>query len=197
MRLVPAFVITTFVFNCKKTNHAMFFLNEKQSHEWRDKYATSSIRPVTVSNGGEFEHLTFDLPDTGQLLWSVKVFCSLFDNSESCLLLVTQCNLWESRENFHLYYQLKISYADRRLLNDAPGHLFLEYERNELQTFVYLAILFGWNLSIYTQRDTTHAVINYKGQVAAYAKAGWGILTLRDALAHGKIECAIRDCISE
>ena len=44
------------------------------------------------------------------------------------LLLITEWGIWPSSENWHLYYKLRQTYGDSRLLPDAPGHLFLEHE---------------------------------------------------------------------
>jgi hypothetical protein len=44
----------------------------------------------------------------------------------------------------HLYYRLRQSYGDQRLLHEAPGHLFLDYERDDLTSFLQVAIANGW-----------------------------------------------------
>src|ERR1700730_14716371 len=38
------------------------------------------------------------------------------------LLFVTEWDVWPSSQNWHLYYRLRQTYGDRRLLRDAPGH---------------------------------------------------------------------------
>lgn len=44
------------------------------------------------------------------------------------LLWITEWSVWPSSENWHLYYKLRHSYGDLRLLHEGPGHLFLEHE---------------------------------------------------------------------
>src|SRR5215207_7196291 len=44
---------------------------------------------------------------------------------DACLLWVADWGIWEG--NLHLYYRLRQSYGDRRRLEDAPAHLFLDY----------------------------------------------------------------------
>jgi hypothetical protein len=51
--------------------------------------------------------------------------------------------VWKSSENWQLYYRLRQSYADFRLLHEAPGHLFLEYEEPDLISFLQLVLQNG------------------------------------------------------
>src|ERR1700676_3036622 len=48
------------------------------------------------------------------------------------LLWITEWGIWPSSENWHLYYRLPQIYGDQRLLHEAPGHLFLEHELEDL-----------------------------------------------------------------
>jgi len=65
-----------------------------------------------------------------------------------CLLWVTDFGIFPSNENYHIYYRLRQSYGDVRLLDEAPGHLCLDYERAEVVTLVHLCILFGWDVHL-------------------------------------------------
>lgn len=56
--------------------------------------------------------------------------------------------MWPSSENWHLYYRLRESYGDRRLLHEAPGHLFLDYEAADLVTFLHVTISSGWDAEV-------------------------------------------------
>ncbi|SNT25336.1 hypothetical protein SAMN05421770_106103 [Granulicella rosea] len=60
------------------------------------------------------------------------------------LLWITEWGIWPSSENWRLYYKLRESYGDRQLLEDAPGHLFLEHETEDFASFLQLAIQNGW-----------------------------------------------------
>ena len=53
-----------------------------------------------------------------------------------------------SQSNWHLYYRLRESYGDRRLIDDAPGHLCLNYETEDLATLLYLTMLYGWDAKL-------------------------------------------------
>jgi len=60
------------------------------------------------------------------------------------LLWITEWGIWSSSENWHLYYRLRRSFGDLRLLREAPGHLFLEHETEDFASFLQLAMLNGW-----------------------------------------------------
>lgn len=72
---------------------------------------------------------------------------------DSCLLEVTASGIWPSTENLHLYYRLRQSYGDARLLEEAPGHLFLTYEFEDLATFVQVCLMFLWDARLLTNAD--------------------------------------------
>ena len=52
------------------------------------------------------------------------------------LLWITEWSIWPSSENWHLHYKLRHSYGDLRLLHEAPGHLFLGHESEDLASFL-------------------------------------------------------------
>lgn len=77
------------------------------------------------------------------------------------LLWVTEWGIWPSSENWLLYYKLRQTYGDFQLLQDAPGHLFLEYESEDLGTFLQLAMLCGWGGYVLTQADYVNAFFSH------------------------------------
>ena len=83
-----------------------------------------------------------------QLIWFSRAIESALQPRHDCLLWVTDWGLFPSNENHHLYYRLRQSYGDVRLLHEAPGHLCLDYERPEVVTLIHLCILFGWDIHL-------------------------------------------------
>src|SRR5216683_1163 len=77
-------------------------------------------------------------PSFTQLLWFSRFIESALQPRESCLLWVTDWGIFPSNENHHLYYRLRQSYGDFRLLQEAPGHLCLDFERPEAVTLIHL-----------------------------------------------------------
>ena len=73
------------------------------------------------------------------------------------LLWITEWGIWESSENWHLYYKLRQTYGDQRLLSEAPGHLFLEYETEDMASFLQVAMLNGWGGYILTGANYVNA----------------------------------------
>jgi hypothetical protein len=63
---------------------------------------------------------------------------SVLTYRKPALLFVTEWDIGPSSENWHLYYKLRQTYGDNRLLRDAPGHLFLEHEAEDLASFLQL-----------------------------------------------------------
>ncbi len=58
-----------------------------------------------------------------------RLFASWLGQFRNAILYIDECGVWPSFENWHLYYRLRSSYGDNRMLHEAPGHYFLEYER--------------------------------------------------------------------
>jgi hypothetical protein len=67
---------------------------------------------------------------------------------EECLLMVDLTGVWSC--NLHLYYRVRQSYGDLRLVEEAPGHLFLKYEQADLVSFLQLGITAGWDMRVVT-----------------------------------------------
>jgi hypothetical protein len=88
------------------------------------------------------------LPNITKLTW----FCRFIERSlqprEHCLLWVTTSGVWPSSENWHLYYRLRQSHGDQRLIHEAPGHLFLEFEAADLVSFVEVGLIAGWDMHL-------------------------------------------------
>ena len=80
-----------------------------------------------------------------QSYWFSRCIESALRPRSGCLLWVTQSGIWPSSENYHLYYRLRQSYGDSRLLDEAPGHFCIDYEQPEIISLVQLCILFGWD----------------------------------------------------
>ena len=84
------------------------------------------------------------------------------------LLWVT--DTYVSQSNWHLYYRLRESYGDRRLIDDAPGHLCLNYETEDLATLIYLTMLFGWDASLIPELDYVSLQFSHDGFIDVFSK---------------------------
>jgi hypothetical protein len=95
-------------------------------------------------------YVSFEVPREFKMLtWFCKFVDSVLQPRQECLLCVTRSGVWPSSENWQLYYRLRQSYGDFRLLGEAPGHLFLAHEVSDLVSFTSVAVLSGWDFSIF------------------------------------------------
>ena len=80
---------------------------------------------------------------------------------QQALLWITEWSIWRSSENLHLYYRLRETYGDRRLLSEAPGHLFLDHEAEDLASFLQVAMLNGWGGYVLTEANYVNAFFSH------------------------------------
>jgi hypothetical protein len=91
---------------------------------------------------------------------------------DRCLLWVTDWGVWRSSENLHLYYRLRQSYGDVRLLEEAPGHLFLSHESADLVSFFQVGLLCGWDMHLIPAEGYGRAFMSHDEFVAFAANEG-------------------------
>ena len=96
-----------------------------------------------------------------RLTWMSRWIAEYLEPFDECLLWVTLWDVWNSAENFHLYYRLRESYGDRRQLSAGPGHLFGCHEGSDLATFIQLAIIFGWDFYLLTSPEYQTAFVSH------------------------------------
>lgn len=99
------------------------------------------------------------------------------------LLWVTEWGIWPSSENWHLYYKLRQTYGDQRLLQETPGHLFLEHEAEDLASFLQIAMLNGWGGYVLTQANYVNAFFSHDEYIDFFAEHDQNIANVRKALA--------------
>ena len=146
----------------------MRFLTADEATSW------ASGRQVVLDQEGRpapdlatHHHVRFLLPQTpGQITWLSRFVSDCLGPREEALLWVTTWGVWRSSENWHLYYRLRQSYGDPRLLHEAPGHLFLDFEAPDLISFLQIGTLFGWDMHLlpmlnYGGSDTARAFISH------------------------------------
>jgi hypothetical protein len=98
------------------------------------------------------------------------------------LLWVTEWGIWEGSENWHMYYKLRQSYGDFRLLHEAPGHLFLPYETEDLTSFLQLAMLNGWGGYVLTGADYVNVFFSHDEYLRFFAAEKSNLVEVRKEL---------------
>ncbi|MES1244437.1 MAG: hypothetical protein ABUT39_22725 [Acidobacteriota bacterium] len=98
------------------------------------------------------------------------------------LLWVTEWGIWPSSESWHLYYKLRQAYQDQRLLHEAPGHLFLEHEAEDLASFLQVAMLNGWGGYLLTQADYVNAFFSHDEYIDFFAEREEALADVRTEL---------------
>ena len=128
----------------------MRFYTPNECEEWcRTFQVPLDDRRLPTQRGVRRYRLRCTFPTSPtQLLWFSRCIESSLQPRDTCLLWVTDFDINPSSENHHLYYRLRQSYGDVRLLHEAPGHLCLNYERPEVVTIIQLCILFGWDVHL-------------------------------------------------
>jgi hypothetical protein len=98
------------------------------------------------------------------------------------LLWISGWGVWPASENWHLYYKLRQSYGDLRLLEEAPGHLFLEHETEDVASFLQLAMLNGRDSYLLTQADYVNVFFSHDEYMEFFANVDGNLRDVRDAL---------------
>ena len=88
------------------------------------------------------------------------------------LLWVTEWGIWRSSENLHLYYKLRHSYGDLRLLHEAE----------DLTSFLQIAMLNGWGGYILTQAGYVNTFFSHDEYLDFYAKREENLADVRKEL---------------
>lgn len=91
---------------------------------------------------------------------------------ESALLWITEWDVWPSSRNLHLFYRLRQSYGETRLLEDAPGHLFHVYEKPDLASFLQIALFSAWDAWVVTSHDYARLFLSHDSCVEVSSPEG-------------------------
>jgi hypothetical protein len=118
----------------------MRFLTRAECAQWM-----AGVGMATTIQKRGAHALVYRFPEPGSRYYALcRSIATSITCRMPCLLWMTEWAVWPSSENLHLYYRVRQSYGDQRLLHEAPGHLFLAHEVEDLTTFLHLSMLFGW-----------------------------------------------------
>jgi hypothetical protein len=106
------------------------------------------------------------------------------------LLFITEWGIWPSSENWHLYYKLRQTYGDNRQLHEAPGHLFLEHEAEDLASFLQLSMLNGWGGYVLTEANYVNAFFSHDEYVDFFGDKDANLADIRKSLGPSQLTAA-------
>jgi len=127
----------------------MRIFSPEECSQWSEKVVALDDRRKPTRDLAQPHRLRCAVPASfTQMLWFSRRIEAALQPRQSCLVWVTDWGIFPSNENLHLFYRLRQTYGDSRLLHEAPGHLCLDYESTEVVTLVYLGLLFGWDVHL-------------------------------------------------
>jgi len=160
----------------------MRFYTKEECEEWlrdRERPKPEAIPQVQMERFGypKEAHRIF--------IWAHWIATSLTFRQPT-LLWLTEWSIWPNSENWHLYYTLRHSYGDQRLLHEAPGHLFLEHESEDLASFAQVAMLNGWGGYILTHANYVNAFFSHDEHIDFFAKPDGNLAEIREEFGTSK-----------
>jgi hypothetical protein len=130
----------------------------------------------------------YAVPESATRLYALSSYiATVATHSDSCLLWITEYGVWPSAENMHAYYRLRESYGDHRLLHEAPAHLCLKHEREDLATLLWLALLFGWDAYLFSDSDHLAVFFSHDEFLECYSRSTEQLAELKTRLTEIKV----------
>src|SRR3569833_2996436 len=143
----------------------MRFYTDKECEQWLSE--RKRVKPDTVPES-QVEMVSYPAKPY-QIFALAQWMAQSLTYRQPTLIWATEWDIWPSSENWHLYYAIRHSYGDVRLLHEAPGHLFLGHEAEDLASFIQLAMLNGWGGYILTYADYVNAFFSHDEFIKFFA----------------------------
>ena len=156
----------------------MRFYTKEESEKWLSE--RQRRKPDLIPSKGT-ERIGYP-PEPHRIFFVAHWIASELTFRRPALLFITEWGIWPSSENWHLYYKLRQSYGDTRLLQDAPGHLFLEHEVEDLASFLQVSMLNGWGGYVLTEADYVNAFFSHDEYIDSFAKDSTNLADIGKAL---------------
>jgi hypothetical protein len=159
----------------------MQFYTKNECEEWlRGRERTKPDEtPGLVS-----ERISYP-PEPHRFYYFARWIASSLTYRMPTLLWITEWSIWPSSENWHLYYALRHSHGNRTLLHEALGHLFLDYETEDLASFLQTAMLNEWGGYVLTQADYVNGFFSHDEYIDFFARPEVGLAHVQQALGGG------------
>ncbi len=170
----------------------MRFYTKEECEEWLRK--RERTRPDVVP-GAQVERIGYPTQPHCIFVVAHRIASALTYRMPT-LLWITEWSIWPSSENWHLYYKVRHSYGDLRLLHEAPGHLFLGHESEDLASFLQIAMLNGWGGYVLTDADYVNVFFSHDEYIDFFAKLDENLVAVRKELGLSKEDHShLSDCL--
>ena len=156
----------------------MRFFTEKECEAW---LSDRKRQKPDVRNNIHAERIEYP-PQPHLIFYIAHWIAESLTHRRPTLLWITEWGIWPSSENWHLYYKLRETHGDRRLLHELPGHLFLEHEAEDLASFLQIAMLNGWGGYVLTEADYVNAFFSHDEYIDFFAEHPENLADVRSAL---------------
>jgi hypothetical protein len=103
-----------------------------------------------------------------------RMLVSWFGEFRDCEFWISEFGIWPSSEDRNLYRRLRSSHGDSRELYEAPAHLFEFSEKPDLETYLGVAMLFGWGGHVVPDPLRVYLYLSHDGWLHVAAREGLG-----------------------
>jgi hypothetical protein len=90
-----------------------------------------------------------------------RTFVQWLGDFQDCEFWISEFGIWPSSEDRNLYRRLRSTYGDSRELYDAPAHLFDAHEKSDLETYLAIAMQFGWGGHIIPNEPESYLFLSH------------------------------------
>jgi len=168
----------------------MRFLTHEEARGWckggNPEFLDDRRNPMQWPSKFQVLRFFYSNEPPGRLYWISQVLVGALEYWDEAILWVVLTGVWS--ENLHLYYRIRQSYGDQRHLDQAPAHLVLHHENEDLTTLLHLCLMFGWEAFLFTEHDYARVFVSHDefGEIAV--PEGRNIDKMRDTLQSGGLK---------
>ena len=153
----------------------MRFLSTSKTQEWIDTRFGSNHETRSTNQPGDDNSPEIQMVVTGleppRLISFLEDYVKALQSWNQCLVWVRDPGLGNA--DLNLYYQLRKSYGDHHLLEEAPGHLFVEHEIRDLRTLLLVCLVNAWDADIFPGDKYARGHISHDGWMSLRSRHEW------------------------
>lgn len=139
----------------------MKFLTDEECKEWMLGTGNGALIEKRPAETDSKFQLGGRIPTVPRLVPFCRCLESVLQPYDDLLVWVTVSGVWPSSEPWHLYYRLRQSYFDHRLLEEAPGHLFMAHESEDARSLIQIGLIAGWDMHLVPNQGFGQAYISH------------------------------------